>query len=117
MVRTSEYVLAYICIDGDKPTTARFLAEIHLVGDLSANLLIGVDVIAPQATVLDFEKHTVRIGSCEVVAPISVITSRDAHIKRTVRAKKALTIPSGALTEVPIVENPFGISACFLIIS
>ena len=112
MLRTSEYVTACICLDAtdseQQPIIARLFAEIHLVDDLAANLLLVTDVLVPQEMVLNFKDRLVRIGTCNATAPIDVVARKD-DIKRTVRVRKAFVIPPSQTVNVPITyQRPGG---------
>ena len=107
IVKANEYVVTQLYIDGittdGKPATACVTAEIHLVDDLKANMLIGVNVLKPQKMVLDFEHNTLAIGSCQgIKATIDPVSRAKPHLKRTIRTQKAFTVYPGQTAEVPV---------------
>ena len=71
---TEEYVILNLFINGKTsqgPATACLRREAHIVDNLKAKLLIGVDILAPEEMVLDFTIRTLTIGSCQgLVTPI-----------------------------------------------
>ena len=56
--------------DAGQQVYASLTCEIHLVEGLSANLLIGNDIMSPEDFVIDVKKKSVLIGSCGVTVPI-----------------------------------------------
>ena len=107
LVKTSDFVRAQLFISGTdaagNSTTAAIIAEVHLVDDLKANMLVGVDVLKPQKMTLDFEHNTLTIGSYGVTAAINPVTRAKPHIKRTIRSQKAFTVLPGEVARVPVI--------------
>lgn len=50
---------------------ATLQCEIHFVEGLYANLLIGNDIMSPEAIVIDLKKKTALIGACKVIININ----------------------------------------------
>ena len=76
--------------------------EVHIINDLVANVLIGIDIIMPEGIVLDFTQSIVIIGSCNsLTIPVSVI-SKGARTSRTVYSKSYVSIPPYTNVAVPI---------------
>lgn len=90
IMRISKYMLIYIYIKNVKDDyliIARVLTKIYLIDNFNVNLFIDVDVIASQIMILNFEKHTIYIDNCEIIAFINVIIRRNTYVKRTIRIK------------------------------
>ena len=102
---TDEYVLVPIYIpavrkDGIK-VLCRIHREIHLVDNLKAHMLLGNDIIGPEKIVLDVAQNKAYIGSCGATATITS-RQRGPYQRRTIHARKALTIAPRADVMVPI---------------
>ena len=72
---------------------AHFIREIHLIDNLSIKILIDVDVITSKEMIIDVDKQTVTIDSCDVTAKLHVI-SRDRRVNRIIKFLKQLIISS-----------------------
>ena len=80
--------------------------EVHIIDDLAANVLIGIDIMMPESIVLDFAQSTATIGSCNsLTIPVSV-TTKGARTSRTVYSKSHVSIPPHTNVAVPI-SGPF----------
>lgn len=107
LVKISDFIVTQLYIDGvdtaKQPATVCITAEVHLVDDLKANMLIGVDVLAPQRMSLNFERYTLTIGSCGgIKAVINPVNRVKPHVKRTIRTQKTFTVQPGELAHVPV---------------
>lgn len=102
---TSSYVMLDFYVPGiaknSKPAIAHFKREVHLVDDLSAKILIGVDTMVPEEMVIDAGKQKITIGSCGITAKLDM-KSRGQRVDRTVRALQQLTIPPHTHMAVPV---------------
>ena len=95
--RTDEYIITPIYISGkakNETTATAKLAprEIHIVDNLRANILIGIDIITPKGIDILASKRVAYITSCDIKAPIEVLSTRPL-VRRVVSAKKAMVIP------------------------
>lgn len=72
----SEYARIAIYLPGSEGKgTALITREVHIVDNLSANILIGIDIMKPEGMVLDLGRDTMTIGSCQhLEVPISTRT-------------------------------------------
>ena len=102
---TSSYVLLDFYVPGvaedGKPATAHFQREIHLVDQLSAKILIGVDIMVPEQMILDAGRQKLTIGSCGVTADLDM-KAKGSRIDRVVRALQQTTIPPNTQMAIPI---------------
>ena len=70
----SEYTCISMYLPGSKGT-AMITREVHIVDNLSANVLIGIDIMKPEGMVLDLPRDVLVVGSCEgLEVPISTCT-------------------------------------------
>lgn len=56
--------------------------EVHIVDDLQANLLVGIDILRPEGFVLDPGKGTAYIRSSGNHAPLGFVTRRDVALSK-----------------------------------
>ena len=94
VIKSDEFVRAKISFDGilaskdasDTPATGVIEVEIHVIDDFAANLLIGNDVIYPQAMKLDPEKRRLTIGKCENLhVPLDVRSRSTPHARTAIQ--------------------------------
>ena len=66
--------------------------ELHIIDNLTALALIGIDILDPERAILDFDKKVLRIGSDESLeAPIS-IHAKDSKVRRTVYSMAGIIV-------------------------
>lgn len=106
IIHTNEYVQIEMFVDGTiggKPATGSFIVEAHIVEDLKANMLIGIDTLEPQGISIDFTTASAKIRACEeLTVPVNVHAKAQAHTKRTVKSKSAMTVPARSTIQVPV---------------
>ena len=109
---SSEYILLEFFIPGTLgkskiETMARITREFHIVDDLKANALIGMDILGPEGMILDFGRKRLIIGSCEDLAAPITITPKGVRVNRAVRSAKQVTVPafSSQLVQVKLRGN------------
>ena len=95
--RTDEYIITPIYIlgkakNGTTATAKLAPREIHIVDNLRANILIGIDIITPKSIDILASKRVAYITSCDVKTPIKVLSTRPP-VRRVISAKKAIVIP------------------------
>jgi len=62
--------------------------EVYLVDNLAANLLISVDILAPEAIEINMKNKLITLGNCEgIIVPIR-ITPRGERTRIYVKASK-----------------------------
>ena len=79
--------------------------EFHVVDDLTATALIGIDIIKPEGICLDFGKDVAKFGCCDNLAIPIEVHSHGKQINRTVFSKKEVSIPPRSNVAVA-VEGP-----------
>ena len=99
----SKYAIIPIYVpnaDGSKVALIR--REIHIVDDLSAKALIGIDIIKPEGIILNANKDLVTIGSCDSLqVPMSTV-AKGPHTDATVLNKARYSVPTHSFMTVPI---------------
>ena len=91
--------------DNGKLAMAKMTREVHFMDELKANMLIGTDILTPEAMKLDFENQKVDIGSCNIRAKINSFARETPNVKRTIRSKGRTVVPPHALVQIPVQFN------------
>lgn len=101
---TDKYAVVPIYLSGTKdgkPAKALIEREVHLVENLKANMIIGNDILGPEAIDILASSATAHIGSCGVTIPIA-IKSRSSFQTRPVHATKTVVLPPHSEIQVPV---------------
>jgi hypothetical protein len=95
-------------IANDRIKLVKITAKIHLIPNLKAKMLIGVNIIKTENMNISFSSKTLTIaGENEWVTDIQ-IHAKDIHrIRRTVIALESTVIPSQSIVSVPINLRSF----------
>ena len=76
----SEFARISIYLPGTKGT-ALITREMHIVDNLSANALIGIDIMKPEGMMLDLQHDLMTVGSCNSLqVPISTRTKQSNQV-------------------------------------
>jgi hypothetical protein len=82
---------------------AKLTIEAHLVDNLKAQLLIGMDVLGPEGFTLDFSRCQASIGSCkDFTFPIAIAAKPNHVAARPVYADGTITIQPGQSAAIPV---------------
>ena len=88
----------------NKDTAAELRIEAHVVEDLRAQLLIGMDVLGPEGFILDFPRSQAIIESCENLTFPIALCAKPHHVsKRPVYASSKIEVPPRQAARIPIV--------------
>lgn len=88
----------------DGTNVALIRREIHIVNDLSAKALIGIDIMKPKGIILDTNKDLVTIGSCDSLqVPLSMI-AKGSRTNTVVLSKAQYAVSAHAFMTVPIKD-------------
>ena len=83
--KTNEYVLLDFYILHKDNRTAHLRRELHVVEELHANILIGIDIMGPEGIVLDVNSKTAIIKSCDEITTQLTVTPRSSQrIRRSI---------------------------------
>lgn len=83
--------------------TCQLSQEAHVVDDLTAGLLIGIDNLAPNDIVLDFGRRLAIIGACQIAEVPLQIQSKPHHRElQPVYAASAVIIPPHSNANIPL---------------
>lgn len=97
-----EYAIVPMYIPSNDNKVALIRREIHIVDDLSAKALIGIDIMKPEGIILDTNKDLVTIGSCESLqVPLSMV-AKGSRTDAVVLSKAQYAVPAHTFMTVPI---------------
>jgi len=103
---SSEYVVIDMFCVGQvngQRAAARIQFEAHVVEDLRAKLLIGMDVMGPEGVVLDFPRSRAIVESCDgLTFPIALYAKPNHVDTRPVYALSKVEIPPRQRARVPV---------------
>ena len=80
----SEYVRIKMYLPGKNGMTALIEREFHVVDNLAAKALIGIDIMKPEGIVLDLQNDVMRIGACQDLEVPIVVASRGSRTNATI---------------------------------
>ena len=110
--KSSQYIVAklymnsYLNAENKQPATAKFSAEIHIVDDLKANLLVDNNVLNTQKITLNLQNQTTTLASCRnLIVPIDTTAKKNADQRRTVRSKADFKVPPETTIKVPVAYH------------
>ena len=81
-------------VDTGNPATAMIEREFHIVDDLAAKALIGIDILKPERVAIDLNDDSMKIGSCSNLKVPIKVKIRGRRISASVYAKARTTIPA-----------------------
>lgn len=107
----SEYVALKIYIAGkdDKGiAVAQLQHAIHIVDDLRAKVLIGMDILGPEEVVMDIGRRKMRFPQCgQIVAPLTITPkSTEGRVDRLVRSAKRIIVPPFSIKGILVNTKP-----------
>ena len=103
---THEYVLLDIYIPGIDRRIARIRREVHIVEELRANILVGVDIMGPEAITIDIGKKTAVIHSYNgIPIPLSITARSKQCLQRSILSQKETVIPPRSVVTVLITRH------------
>lgn len=91
--QTSEYVVTPLYFPGENFTAVTASREIHIVDNLKANILIEMDVMAPEQIDILTSQFRASIGSYGISMPIETRSGLGRAVAHPMHAKKSLMIP------------------------
>lgn len=92
---------------------AAFWCEIHLVEGLRANLLVGNDIMSPEAMVIDLGKKTAVIGACGVSIDVNA-RQRGQFLARKLLINQDSVIPPRSKAMISLIKLPLSDDRDFL---
>lgn len=107
----SEYVTLKIYVAGkdDKGiAVAQLQHEIHIVDDLRAKVLIGMDIFGPEEVVMNIGRQKIRFPQYgQIFAPLTITPkSTEGQVDRLVRSAKRIIVPSFSVKGILVNTKP-----------
>ena len=88
--------------NGDGSKVALIRREIHIVDDLSAKALIGIDIMKPEGIILDTARDIAVIGSCNSLqVPMSMI-AKGPRTDTAIVSKARYSVPAHSFVTIAI---------------
>ena len=105
--RTVKYAVVNLRFTGKKsngqPAIAVVLREVHIVEDLKAQMLLGMDILGPEGFILDLPRRTATIVSCQDVSiPLTVTPQSPTRVSQTVQARTTILVEPGTTASIPV---------------
>ena len=100
--KASEYVKIKMYLLSKDGTVALIERELHIVDNLIAKTLIGVDIMKPEGIIINLQNDVMRIGSCQNLEVPIVVISKGIRINATIYSSKRMVIPLYINMAVPI---------------
>ena len=99
----SEYVRLQMYLPGKNGHgTALIEREFHVVDNLTAKALVGIDIIKPEGIVIDPAKGLMTVCSCKNLEVAITSSSQRPQTKATVFSNKRMSIPLHSNVAVPV---------------
>ena len=101
----AEYVRIPLLLPGKsdigEPVLAEIIVDVHLVDDLRANMLIGMDTMGPEGIDIITTKRHAYVTSCNTRIPLE-IKRQGARVRRAVKAKNDVLVRPGEQIAIPV---------------
>ncbi|KAI6248882.1 hypothetical protein HI914_02658 [Erysiphe necator] len=72
---------------------AQFSREIHIVDELEARVLMGMDIIHPEGWIIDFEAQLLTLPKCAGVQVKILTLTKDTERKIAIYAREKVLVP------------------------
>ena len=97
-----EYIKLKMYLQSSNGNTALIDREFHVIDNLTAKALIGIDIMKPEGMVIDLGTNIMKIGACKDL-PIPIdITSKGARVNTTIFSRKGMVLPPHTNVPVPV---------------
>ena len=103
---TDEYCLINLYVPSivkGKPSLAHLRREVHIVDDLKAKILMGVNILGPERILIDVGEEKLLIRSCDnLTADIKVKAKDNVKVRRHIRNQKKMVLLFNTMTRLSI---------------
>jgi len=101
-----KYADLAIYLPGDKTRTAVIEQEVHIVKDLKAKMLVGLDILGPKKISIMMNNTEAVIKSCNNIrVPLTVHSWLANQVKKTILSEKTISIPPRSYATVNVVKT------------
>lgn len=115
----SKFALLDLFFPDGKGNAGHISRELHVVDDLPAKILIGIDIMSPEGWCVDFKANTLTLPHCASIKVPIITHSIDPEPESTpIFAKKRVEVPAHSWSIVPISGKngtPLKLPSCDLI--
>ena len=102
MYNANKFIKLQIYIFGENNLVARIEREIHVVDNLKANILLGMDIADPEGWLIDLSAHKMTLPhNANMMVPI-IVKSKEQQSSLPVYAKKRVEVPPHSRKLIPI---------------
>ncbi|TAQ83100.1 hypothetical protein B7494_g8576 [Chlorociboria aeruginascens] len=98
---TTEYIVLVFYLEGEH-SYACITREVHLVDNLQAKMLIGVDILGPERIDISITKRVATVGQCDDIDIPLRIMQRGPRVARSVLAQDTVTVPPRSKVVIPV---------------
>ena len=106
--RTNEYAVFPLLFSGKHRVSGKDVTamtaprEVHLVDNLKAKMLIGMDVMVPEQIDITLSTSSAHIGSCQVDIPLEMHARAGRAVSHPVHARKSFVVPPRSQIQIPV---------------
>ncbi len=102
---SDQYARVDIYLPGKDGRTAVISREVHIVNDLRAKMLVGIDILAPEGVTMDLQRKVAIIGSCDnMKIPLVVMTKSANQVNHVVLFKHRTVIPPQSHLAIAVIK-------------
>lgn len=109
--QSNQYARVDIHLPETNGQTAVISREAHIVEDLKAKMLVGMDILAPEGITMNLPRKIAVIGSCgNIEIPLTITTKPANQVQHIILFKRRITIPPRSNLAVAVIppELPQG---------
>ena len=98
-----KYIKLKMYLQSSNSNIALIDREFHVIDNLTAKVLIGIDIMKPKGIAIDLGINIMKIGAYkDLLIPIN-ITSKDTRVNTTIFSRKGIVLPLYTNMLVPII--------------
>ena len=98
--------LFILAIVNGKKVITHLRREAHIVDNLKINILLGVDILAPEKILLNFKDRTIMIGSYNTEIDVTIIL-KFVRFRKSLFCQSRITIPAYGSVRIPVEVHKF----------
>ena len=110
---TYKYIKLKMYLQSSNSNTALINREFYIINNLTAKVLIGIDIMKPKGIVIDLGINIIKIGAYkDLLIPINII-SKGNRVNTTIFSRKGIVLPPYTNVPVPIIgaKRPLSLPA------
>lgn len=103
---TDDYLLMDLYIKGSvdgRESIAHIRREVHIVDNLKAKLLLGMDIMTPERMIVNLDTKQLTLNSCRGLTTNLGVTARDnTRIRRVIKPEGRIVVDANTIIRVPV---------------